>query len=392
MTATEPVEPAEDMAADAGAEAPAEDMAADDTAAEEPDATADATAPAPSGDMAADATAEQDLAAADAGTDSTTEPEAAVDATADATTEPDAATSDAADATAGEDLAADADADTGADATAEQDVAAAGTDAAPMDGDAGFMSFDASQIRASTMLGKEVLGPDDESIGEISDLVLQEDGDTRAAIIDVGGFLGAGEKPVAIPFDQIEVQPQEGGEPRLSIAMTREELEQAPAFEDATMGSEEDMAATDQTGAEAPADVTADTATEPAPADDIAADATAPAEGQDVIAGSQEGTGAYELATQDLSAEELIGSAVYGSNDENLGEVGDVVFADSGDIEAVVVDVGGFLGVGEKPVAVQFDALNVQKDTAGDVQLMINASQEQLEGAPTYQEEQAAVQ
>ena len=68
-----------------------------------------------------------------------------------------------------------------------------------------------------------------------------------------------------------------------------------------------------------------------------------------------------------------------------------MVFAKSGEIEAVVIDVGGFLGIGEKPVAVQFDALNVQKDTAGDMQLMINASQEQLEGAPSY-EEQAAVQ
>ena len=36
--------------------------------------------------------------------------------------------------------------------------------------------------------------------------------------------------------------------------------------------------------------------------------------------------GTYELATQDLSAEELIGSPVYGPDEENLGEVGDVVF------------------------------------------------------------------
>ena len=40
----------------------------------------------------------------------------------------------------------------------------------------------------------------------------------------------------------------------------------------------------------------------------------------------------------------------------------------------------------------QFDALNVQKDVNGDVQLMVNATQEQLEAAPTYVNETAAVQ
>ena len=61
-----------------------------------------------------------------------------------------------------------------------------------------------------------------------------------------------------------------------------------------------------------------------------------------------------------------------------------MVFDKAGSIEAVVVDVGGFLGVGEKPVALQFDALNIQKDVDGDMRLMVNATQEQLQGAPSY--------
>ena len=61
-----------------------------------------------------------------------------------------------------------------------------------------------------------------------------------------------------------------------------------------------------------------------------------------------------------------------------------MVFDRGGSIEAVVVDVGGFLGVGEKPVALQFDALNIQKDVDGDMRLMVNATQEQLTNAPSY--------
>ena len=52
-----------------------------------------------------------------------------------------------------------------------------------------------------------------------------------------------------------------------------------------------------------------------------------------------------------------MGATVYGNDDANLGEVSDIVFDQSGQIDAVVVDVGGFLGIGEKPVAVDFDRL-----------------------------------
>ena len=159
-----------------------------------------------------------------------------------------------------------------------------------------------------------------------------------------------------IPFDQIQVT-KEGDQPRLTVAMTREELEQATAWEEPAT----DMAATEQPPADAAA-----------PADQMAAD-------------TPEGpAGGFEVATQDVSADKLIGSAVYSPSEENLGEVGDVVFDRGGSIEAVVVDVGGFLGVGEKPVALQFDALNIQKDVDGDMRLMVNATQEQLTNAPSY--------
>jgi sporulation protein YlmC with PRC-barrel domain len=103
-----------------------------------------------------------------------------------------------------------------------------------------------------------------------------------------------------------------------------------------------------------------------------------------------EGTATVE--GEDISAENLIGTAIYSPEEETVGEVGDVILGQDGAIEAVVVDVGGFLGVGEKPVAIQFDALNVQKDTNGDLRLMVNATQEQLENAPSYEAEEATAQ
>jgi sporulation protein YlmC with PRC-barrel domain len=323
-----------------------------------------------------------------------TDPAATDMAAAPAEPAPDAATDMAANAPAEEtttaDAAAPADAATGADANASADVAASlpGSQAE-------FVSIGEGQIRASTMLGKEVYGQDEESIGEVADLVLQDDGQTRAAIIDVGGFLGVGEKRVAVPFNEIQTA-QEGDEVRLTVAMSREQLEQAPEYIEPDMTADStdtatapatDMAAgTDASGAPA-TDASGAPATDmaAAPADGQATDPNVPAQVQSDGSVGME----YELASQELTADNLIGTAVYSPNEENLGDVGDVVFDQAGSIQAVVIDVGGFLGIGEKPVAVQYDALNVQKGQNGDLRIVVNATQEQLEGAPEFNEDAA---
>ena len=50
----------------------------------------------------------------------------------------------------------------------------------------------------------------------------------------------------------------------------------------------------------------------------------------------------------------------------------------------MIVGVGGFLGIGEKDVAVNFAAIEPRSDADGDVSLYLNASQEQLEAAPEF--------
>ncbi|MDO9439314.1 MAG: PRC-barrel domain-containing protein, partial [Beijerinckiaceae bacterium] len=66
-------------------------------------------------------------------------------------------------------------------------------------------------------------------------------------------------------------------------------------------------------------------------------------------------------ATSDWRASKLIGSTVYGSDNASIGEVNDVILASDGKVNGVVIGVGGFLGVGEKNVAVSFDKLNEER-------------------------------
>ncbi|ACA16141.1 PRC-barrel domain protein [Methylobacterium sp. 4-46] len=58
-------------------------------------------------------------------------------------------------------------------------------------------------MRASKIRGVGVVGQDHVRVGKIEDLLVTEDGRVRAVVIGVGGFLGLGEKKVAVPFDTL---------------------------------------------------------------------------------------------------------------------------------------------------------------------------------------------
>jgi sporulation protein YlmC with PRC-barrel domain len=101
------------------------------------------------------------------------------------------------------------------------------------------------QVRADKVIGNTVRGTDDEDIGNINDLVFDEEGRLTAAVIGVGGFLGLGQKDVAVSWDQIDWVPTgEGEEIQLVTTLTRDQLEQAPEFRNLEEVQAEEEAAT----------------------------------------------------------------------------------------------------------------------------------------------------
>lgn len=68
-----------------------------------------------------------------------------------------------------------------------------------------FMTkIEMGQVMASDLIGTKVVGANNESIGEVNDVIMDRDGKAVAAIIGVGGFLGVGERDVAVPFNSLE--------------------------------------------------------------------------------------------------------------------------------------------------------------------------------------------
>jgi hypothetical protein len=91
-----------------------------------------------------------------------------------------------------------------------------------------------------------------------------------------------------------------------------------------------------------------------------------------------------QQAPEDTLASAMIGTSVENGADETLGNINDLVLSEDGSIDAVVIGVGGFLGIGEKNVAVAFDAIEKTSDSDGNVVLVLDASAEELEAAPPY--------
>lgn len=100
------------------------------------------------------------------------------------------------------------------------------------------------QMLASDLRGMTVYAANDENVGQVNDVLITRDGRVAGLLVGVGGFLGIGEKNVAIPIEAIEIvdarqsggapggdQGDAGGGPRVILqGMTREDLDAAPGF------------------------------------------------------------------------------------------------------------------------------------------------------------------
>ncbi len=80
---------------------------------------------------------------------------------------------------------------------------------------------------------------------------------------------------------------------------------------------------------------------------------------------------------------DFIGTPVTDKSGQEIGKIANLVFDQSGRIELAVIGVGGFLGIGEKDVAVPFDAVKSEVDNGKHV-FVIDATKAQLTAAPVY--------
>lgn len=278
---------------------------------------------------------------------------------------------------------------------------------------------------ASNLIGKYVYASNDEdaeTVGDINDLIIGEDGTIQAVILGAGGFLGVGEKDVALDFDRLAMHETGDDEFRITSDVTKAELEGAAeyerpdyipqwmtmsaindgiedvkdsakkAYDSAAQSTQEAYDSAKASLDEAGDNVkeTADQVAEEAPEVNMSADMT-DKDQADVEANWMEDKVAVDSTS--LTPDELVGATVYDVAYNSVGEVDDVVTTDDGKIKAAVVDAGGFLGLGEKPVAIKFSDVRVYREQGGDdLYIKTALTEDELSDAKEYDKTAYATQ
>jgi sporulation protein YlmC with PRC-barrel domain len=202
------------------------------------------------------------------------------------------------------------------------------------------------QWRASKMVGLNVYNNDNEKIGAVAELIIDRSGKVEAVVVGAGGFLGIGDRDVAVRYSQINWvfapvgpartstgTPSTRSEPANSdtaypdhavLNMTKDQLKDAPAYKYSSAALAQDA----QPNAGSPATTVTTTNWL-----------------------TQEATGKWR-------ASKMVGLNCYNNDNEKIGDIAELIIDRSGKLEAVVVGAGGFLGIGERDVAVPYSQIN----------------------------------
>lgn len=257
---------------------------------------------------------------------------------------------------------------------------------------AGYFSAAPEQVLASSVLGKTVYtGADEqgEAIGDVNDVVINANGGAEALVIGVGGFLGLGEKDVAISFDRVSWSDRDG-QRIIVVSATKEELTAAPPFKRAAIMDGVAAASPESeetTTSSAPPVLENETAEQPTLG--TTPEMTDP-DNPPIDQGTTASNPPPEMKLVDpalISADKLIGTEVKVADDTKVGEIGDVILSKDGRVEAYVIDVGGFLGIGQKPVAMSAQSVQVMADASGTMAIYSPFTRAQLESQVAYDEE-----
>lgn len=280
-----------------------------------------------------------------------------------------------------------------------------------------------------------------DDIGEVNDVILGRDGTVDAVLVDIGGFLGIGERQVAVDMaalrfvqdsstdaddwflvmqadrgvlDAAPPWPAAGSGADATSGMTETPVvpdtsagDDSTTAPDATASGTDTTAATDTTAGTdsttAPDATASDTDT--AAATDTTASGTDTTAATDTTASGTDTTATMDPATgttgdvataplpegysaiapDALTAEMLTGANVHDMNDATIAEVSDLVLTPEGQATDVVVDVGGFLGIGAKQVAIPMDRVTVAQNADGAVQVYVDMTKDELKALPEFQ-------
>ncbi|WFE76553.1 PRC-barrel domain-containing protein [Roseinatronobacter sp. S2] len=222
-----------------------------------------------------------------------------------------------------------------------------------------------------------------ENIGTVNDLLLDEQGSVQAVLVDVGGFLGMGARQVAIGLDQVSfvTDPDDATQVSIVTTMGADTLEDAPEF-DQTAQQDRGM---QQDGVQQEGTLQDDASQQDMQQQDAQQQDEWRGDRESLMAPDIQRDGYQQAQANEISADDLLDANLYDVNDNNVGNVTDVVLGPEGEAQYIVADVGGFLGLGAHTVAIGFDELSVMHDEGmADLRIYVDVTEDTLSTMPEY--------
>jgi sporulation protein YlmC with PRC-barrel domain len=211
-----------------------------------------------------------------------------------------------------------------------------------------------SEVDAEKIIGRDLLDASNEKIGSIDSVMLGRDGKVQAVVVNAGGFLGLGERQVAIDWADIRVS-DEGK--RITTALTRDQLKALPEYryaDEQKRGTVFGTARRENDGS------------------------TVQAQGKDAPVVDASSLVAYRSKT-------IIGAKVVNAEGDSVGQVKELLIGANGMVRGALITTGGFLGLGERDVAVDWRDLTLARD-GKNIRVTVNLNDEQLKALPEYAE------
>lgn len=205
-------------------------------------------------------------------------------------------------------------------------------------------------VDAAKLIGRNIVNASGDTVGKIDSVVIDQGGQVRYVIVGVGGFLGIGKKEVALAWDELTIA--ENGE-KVMTSATKDQLAALPEHKFPESVNPGTVYSYDEAVKSNP------------------------------TLGSPEQTSPAAGAAG-IKASKLVGATVKNANGESIGEIHEVVLGNDGRAEGLIVDVGGFLGINEKPVMVRWSDVTIRSDSNGSVTVATSMDKSQLEQLPEY--------
>jgi sporulation protein YlmC with PRC-barrel domain len=92
----------------------------------------------------------------------------------------------------------------------------------------------------------------------------------------------------------------------------------------------------------------------------------------------------YTVGPADMLASRLMDLDVHNLQNEEIGEIDDLIIDEGKNIRGVIISIGGFLGIGERRVAIQPGSLIITREGTDDLKAVVNTTKEELQNAQEF--------